>query len=228
MGKLCKNCEINEAIKYSPHSNGEFCSKKCALGFSTKNKRNEINEKVSKKLTGKNIKPSITKICPNCGNSFDVKMKHKKQICCSVECSRTLPSYKEKMSVIVSKRVNNEFEKIRLREIGKKGGFGKKGYTKNGVYYQSTFEKKVFEYLDEKNIIFIPHKNIPNSAKISDVYLPTLDLWIELDGIDRDKKKKWIGKDYDYWLEKIEIYKREKLNFKIIKSFNQFLTEIVL
>ena len=48
MGKLCKNCEINEAIKYSPHSNGEFCSKKCALGFSTKNKRNEIENNLQK------------------------------------------------------------------------------------------------------------------------------------------------------------------------------------
>jgi hypothetical protein len=228
MSNLCKNCGINESIKYSEHSNGEFCSKKCALSFSTKSKRNEINEKISKKLKGKNIKPGIEKVCPNCNKQFVVKMKRKNQICCSVECSRTLPSYKEKMSVIVSKRVNNENEKIRLREIGRKGGFGKKGYTSNGVFYQSTFERKVFEFLDSKNVFFEPHKNIPNSTKISDLYIPHLDLWIELDGIDRDKKKKWIGKDYDYWLEKIEIYKNQKLNFKVIKTFNEFLNNIVL
>lgn len=48
----CKYCNENEAIKYSKYSNGEFCSKKCAKGYSTKNKRKEINEKVSEKLKG--------------------------------------------------------------------------------------------------------------------------------------------------------------------------------
>ena len=49
----CKYCEIKEAIKYSKYSSGEFCSKKCANGFSTKAKRSEINEAVSKKLSGR-------------------------------------------------------------------------------------------------------------------------------------------------------------------------------
>jgi len=43
----CKNCEINEAVKYSKYSNGEFCSKKCARAYSTKDKRKNINKKVS-------------------------------------------------------------------------------------------------------------------------------------------------------------------------------------
>ena len=102
------------------------------------------------------------------------------------------------------------------------GGFGNKGRTNNGVYYQSTFEKNVFEYLDEQKILYIPHKDIPNSSKISDVYLPSLNLWVELDGIDREKKKKWLGKDYEYWLDKIEIYKRENLKFVIVKKFSEF------
>lgn len=66
------------------------------------------------------------------------------------------------------------------------------------------------------------HKNIPNSSKVSDVYLIDKDLWVEIDGIDRDKKSKWIGKDYDYWLEKIKIYEKNNLNFKVVKNFVEF------
>lgn len=50
--KKCKNCGINDAIKYSKYTDGNFCSKECARGFSTKLNRLEINIKLSKKLKG--------------------------------------------------------------------------------------------------------------------------------------------------------------------------------
>ena len=50
--KKCKYCQINDAVKYSKYSSGEFCSKGCSNGFSTKAKRKEINQKVSDKLKG--------------------------------------------------------------------------------------------------------------------------------------------------------------------------------
>ena len=46
---ICENCEQEHDGTYGA---GRFCSGKCARGFSTKSKRAEINEKVSKKLTG--------------------------------------------------------------------------------------------------------------------------------------------------------------------------------
>jgi hypothetical protein len=58
----CKNCNENEAIKYSKYSKGEFCCKKCAMSYSTKNRRYEINIKVSKKL-----KKNADKFCKTCG-----------------------------------------------------------------------------------------------------------------------------------------------------------------
>jgi len=48
--KKCENCRNEHDGSYG---SGRFCSSKCARGFSTKLKRNEINEKVSKKLKGK-------------------------------------------------------------------------------------------------------------------------------------------------------------------------------
>jgi 5-methylcytosine-specific restriction endonuclease McrA len=54
----CKCCNINNAIKYSKYSNGEFCSIVCARSFASKEKREEINKKVSEKLSGKITNPS--------------------------------------------------------------------------------------------------------------------------------------------------------------------------
>jgi hypothetical protein len=51
----CKNCETNDAIKYSKHSTGEFCSRECARAYSTKNNRLEINKKISEKLKGRSL-----------------------------------------------------------------------------------------------------------------------------------------------------------------------------
>jgi len=46
----CENCNIDHDGSYG---SGRFCSFKCARGFSTKNKRSEINKKVSISLKNK-------------------------------------------------------------------------------------------------------------------------------------------------------------------------------
>jgi hypothetical protein len=125
------------------------------------------------------------------------------------------------------KKYQNVEERKYLRDIGKKGGYGKKGYTNKGTYYASNFEKQCFEYLENNNILFEAHKYIPNSSKVSDIYLIEKDLWIELDGINREKKKEWLGKDYDYWLNKLKIYKEQNLSYKIIYKLEE-LKNIIL
>lgn len=50
----CEKCEEEHGGTYG---SGRFCSSKCARGFSTKNKRDEINRKVSMKLTGRSQEP---------------------------------------------------------------------------------------------------------------------------------------------------------------------------
>jgi hypothetical protein len=87
----CKNCNENEATKYSKYTNGEFCSKKCSKGFSTKVKRIEINEKLSKYSIGMKIikddsvkgfsRIKVVKYCISCG--IDIKGR---QIRCD-DCS---------------------------------------------------------------------------------------------------------------------------------------------
>lgn len=50
--KTCENCNKEHDGTYG---SGRFCSKECARGFSTKNKRKEINEKTSNSLKGRKL-----------------------------------------------------------------------------------------------------------------------------------------------------------------------------
>lgn len=54
-------CELCHKEHDGSYGSGRFCSAKCARSFSTKNKRKEINRKVSKKLIGKPRQPSSIK-----------------------------------------------------------------------------------------------------------------------------------------------------------------------
>jgi len=56
MFKICEYCQREFDGKYSKYTTGRFCSKKCARGFSSRDKRQEINRKVSLKLKGRETK----------------------------------------------------------------------------------------------------------------------------------------------------------------------------
>jgi hypothetical protein len=212
--KLIGVIRSNEyALNISGDKNGRYKDGKYSLKKFLIEPIERINNKAVKK-------------CKNCEKNFEIEWKKRKTRFCSKECASKNFEVREKISRASIKRCNNEIEKNRMREIGKIGGFGKKGYTNGGIYYQSKLEKECFEFLENNNIIFEPHKYIPNSSKISDLYIKKINLWIELDGIDREKRKKWLGKDYDYWIDKLKIYDREKLNYKIIKNFEEFKKEI--
>ena len=217
----CENCNSDHNGKYG---SGRFCTLKCARGFSTKSKRLEINAKVSNKLStgvgSKGGKPMKEFICKSCSIVYVTNKDNSKF--CSKSCKmRSFMTY-EVRSDYRKKACKSITERIRLGIIGKKGGFGNKGYTLNNTYYASNLEKQCFEYLESNNIIFEAHKHIPNSSKISDVFLPSKNLWIEIDGINRELRKKWLGCNYDKWIEKLQLYKNNNLNYKIIYNLNEF------
>ena len=84
----CNNCKQKDAVKYSKYTSGEFCSRECARAFSTKNKRKEINEKISKSLTGRgneNVKIN----CGICNIEFEVEWKRRNREFCSIGCAST-------------------------------------------------------------------------------------------------------------------------------------------
>lgn len=211
----CLNCNKDT-------NNPKFCNSSCAAKFNNKNRSKNIYKKVSEKLIGKGILDKIT--CPECRKLFQPKRRKTKY--CSRSCSSTavMNSPERRLQVSMSRKAACESleERNRLKEIGKKGGFGKKGYI-GKIYYESTFEKNVFEYCISNNIDFVAHKSIPNSSKVSDLYLTNLELYVELDGINREARKKYLGTNYSYWLNKLDIYKDNNLKYKIFYTKEEFI-----
>lgn len=106
----CENCG-NEHNGF--YGSGRFCSSKCARGFSTKEKRSLINEKIKNTLT----KDPFEKICPECKERFESKKKRKKF--CSVRCGVSFnnrkkwkdDNYRNKMSSFAKERhINGELD----------------------------------------------------------------------------------------------------------------------
>lgn len=80
---ICEYCNSEFDKKHSRWASGRFCSLKCARGFSSKEKRKEINLKVSQKLKGKRFDVNI-KFCFGCRKELtDIKIKNRY---CSKQC----------------------------------------------------------------------------------------------------------------------------------------------
>lgn len=69
----CQSCEKDHDGSYA---SGRFCNVQCARSFSSKEKREQINEAVSQKL-------SIAKVCKSCGLTFLGKESKSKIHCLS-------------------------------------------------------------------------------------------------------------------------------------------------
>lgn len=212
---LCCNNEFESLIS----QNAKFCSQRCSGTFNNLKRDKEVYIKNGNKLRGLNKIPPPIKKCTICQSSFEDTSKNKKVKTCSKKCASD--SKRINCSIPQKKIAEDINRRIFLRDIGRKGGFGNKGII-NGVRYDSNLEKICFQYLIDNKIEFIAHKNIPNSSKISDIYITNNDLYIELDGINREKRKKWLGNDYQFWLNKLDIYKNQGLKLEIFYNFNDF------
>jgi hypothetical protein len=234
--KSCPQCGKNFVTKKNKREK-HFCSRNCANIFIGNKK--DIQENRKSLWIQKNIKSFgkdnldefghlvHTKICKFCETQFKTKAKQIKF--CSRSCSSQFiwknPTYRNQITKLNQIRCSSENERVRLRDIGRKGGFGNHGYI-NDIYYASNFERDAFKFLIDNNIKFEPHKNIINSTKVSDIFIPSQNLWIELDGINREKRKKWLKNEYKYWQEKLAIYDAQNLNYKIFLNIEEFKSYI--
>ena len=243
---ICKKCNSEFLEKYSKYSNEDFCSKKCARSYSTMEKREEINKNVSEKLTGfKHSQQMKNKIIisnmnrdSSCKNKISNKMidfyKTEKGETCKKNLSKRMTERvvsnetRLKIGEKSRKRCENLEVRIFMGEIGKfNSPWGNSGHTENNRFYQSGFEKKCFDFLEDHNVEFDEHKLLPDSSRISDIYLNKFDIWIELDGLGREAKKEYLiskfGSNFiDSWNLKIEEYKYKKLTFEVFTTFNDF------
>ena len=100
----CENCNNKHNGTYG---SGRFCSSVCARGFSTKYKRNEINEKVSLTVRNKIANDVSNKIkkareirkCPECGTDFIIRKDFTRKYCKDHQrIVYTTPEFREKLS----------------------------------------------------------------------------------------------------------------------------------
>jgi hypothetical protein len=75
---ICEYCNNEHDGTYG---SGRFCRSSCAKGFASRDKRLEINLKISAKLT----KLPTTKVCRYCNKEFSTKRKSK--VYCNITCS---------------------------------------------------------------------------------------------------------------------------------------------
>lgn len=139
-------CECCGKLVKENYGSGRFCCEKCARIFSTKEKRKEINKKVSLTLRAKNTlnKNSIkieknfnkysTKVCPICGKKYKGKNKT-----CSKECGHVYRIRYNPIKEETRKKLSDAVQK-RMAEGKHKGWM-----TRNITSYAERFFKKVLE-----------------------------------------------------------------------------------
>ncbi len=136
---FCENCNKECFEKYG---SGRFCSIKCAKSYSTKEKRNEINNKVSKKLKKYKFKKLYVKKCSGCGNIYFTTSQSK--IYCSTHCSH------------------------KYAQLGKHKKHGKDRKKGSGGYRHKGGKSKVFKYINWLGYEMYLNKDEIKVAKILD------------------------------------------------------------
>jgi hypothetical protein len=93
-------CVCCGVTKTSEHGSSRFCSRKCSRSYSTKDKRQEINEKVSQAALKK-------RMCDTCGQPF-VKIVRAKRRSCPVCHEKNAPTRRAAMlaKLATSSRIN--------------------------------------------------------------------------------------------------------------------------
>jgi len=139
--KFCENCKCEILTNYGSN---RFCSSKCARGFSTKNKRSEINKKVSEKLTKYG---DIKLTCKNCEKEFMINYRKKNQKFCSISCSIKFRDTGKISSDKTREKISNSIKE--LYKNGKNVLGGKtKWYTYKNIKVQGTYELRTCIILD--------------------------------------------------------------------------------
>jgi hypothetical protein len=188
--KICEMCSKSHDGSYG---SGRFCSSFCARKFSTKEDREEINNKLREaanhyfSLHPAVKKQTISKTCPICKNDF-FTWKSVNRIYCSKKC------------YLLDAKC--EFRRHSKGGYRKNSGRGKCGYYK-GIWCQSTYELAYVIYNIDHNIKFERNtekfKYINHESKEKE-YIPDFivnDGFVEVKGYhteDVDLKAKSVNK----------------------------------
>jgi Zn finger protein HypA/HybF involved in hydrogenase expression len=177
---LCENCKKGHCGNYGSR---RFCSSHCARSFSTKNKRKEINKKVSKTLKNfRTIPGGKLKLCDyGCHNEAKFQLGNKKW-CCSSSYNKCLNIRKKNSEGIKKARKEGRIRNFTLEDV-KKGNIEYRKKLKE-VYDILPFEEKPLA--EQLRIILKEQKNKCLICGIKDWNEKILKL--HLDHIDGNNK----------------------------------------
>lgn len=226
--KKCENCKNKHDGSYGT---GRFCTQKCSRSFATKNKRQEINKKVSSKLK----KPSqlISATCEYCKQQFtyDFKIKKIKRKFCSRKCSFS--------SVCgLPKKFSNTSRMGGLRPGGGHSILCEYSSLKNGKIKLNKDEIEVVKIFDsfglnwERNIKGFMYEDMSGKQRkfYPDFYLSDFNVYVEYKGwITEEMKHKMndsINKNKD--LNLIIIFGDYPKNYGLGINFSQIKNKVFL
>jgi len=181
---ICENCQ--EFIE-NVYGSGRFCSSKCARSFSTKGKREEINQVVSKKLKGrpspfKGVPSSFTGPRGRGGgrkSGFTQSEETKNRISQSLKGSKPSDETRKKLKDAAIKRVKEG------RHSGWKSRKGKK---------PSYAEQYFIDYFDSINLIY--EREMPFGKYFIDFAFVNEKVALEVDGKQhKDREESDRAKD---------------------------------
>ena len=217
---LCENCGIEHEKAYG---SGRFCTQSCAKSFSSREKRLEINAKVSKKLKekNKNKNPLIEKKCEYCKKEFSVKGKKIKQTTCSKSCSAKLKwtdmDYRKSMSINSSINAHKLHARLDVK-------FGWRKRTK----FKMSYPEKIAKSILEKNKIKYEYE-YPFHPYFIDFAIIEYKIAIEIDGKQHNLPERVIS-DSKKDLKLVEngwtVYRIKWPSDNIIDKINQILASI--
>lgn len=196
----CENCKKEHDGSYG---SGRFCSSKCTKSFSTKNKREEINKKVSESLK----KEKTSKSCKECSKIF--YSNRREQLYCSPRCARlavrSRKEYKDKMRRTQLRKVENGTHKgWQSRNIK---SYAEKFFIEV-LKNNNLFDKCVLEHAVKKRDLGIEC----DANYFLDFYFPDKNIDLEIDGkqheyedrLESDKKRDKVLKDNGYKVYRIK------------------------
>lgn len=192
--KFCENCKKENTVLYG---SGRFCSVKCSRGFSTKEKRAEINEKVSLKLKGSkpaNTIPLEKRKCELCDNEYETNIKNKRRFC-SQKCARTVNG-----TTPESRKKIRDAAIMRIKNGTHKGWSSRKIISYPEKFFMEVLKNNSIEYefnypVNKKSL----GENCTSNYFL-DFYIKDINLDLEID-----------GKQHDYTERKNSDIKRDDL-----------------
>ncbi len=203
--KLCLYC--SSPIEYKCKNIKKFCCKSCSAKYNNSNRLPRTEESKSKvseslKLFSRSKNSYIiTKICIVCGDKFNTyKYKENKKVCNKCKRSKNSLPIKVKNCIICQREFETKYNKKTCSEVCKTKLIFQKRKFQNGrqklvkyinkiqgeVQLESSWELKIAEYLDKKNINWIrPNpilwidSNNKNHLYYPDFYLIDFNIYLD-------------------------------------------------